>query len=229
MPSIGTREISAWAISFFQPRRPVGIINKAAAFTFHIKQHSGIQKETNKSINMTVGKNTCEDRHTITSADGTLVPVPEEYICPLTLDVMAEPLLSREGHNYEREAILNWVSENGTSPLTREPLRPSQLVLNRALKFRIQFFLRQHRIVEEGVVKDDAKQFMGYVVSDRKSNEVMAESMTLNRLTSVLLQVRQTSTPVPEPQSNHSVDHVAERRRQIADMLADAMAELNDI
>jgi len=177
---------------------------------------------------MTAGENRCEDRHTITTADGTLVPVPEEYICPLTMDIMAEPLLSREGHNYEREAILNWVGENGTSPLTREPLRPSQLVLNRAMKFRIQFFLRQNGIVNEVAVADDAKQFVGYVVPDKKTSEMMGESMTLHSLASVSLQSRETSTPVHEPLTTHSLDHVAERRRQIADMLAEAMAELDD-
>ena len=177
---------------------------------------------------MTAGYNTCEDRHTITAADGTLVPVPEEYVCPLTMDIMAEPLLSREGHHYEREAILNWVSEHGTSPLTREPLRPSQLVPNRALKFRIQFFLKQNGIVAEDVVEYDAKHFVGYVVSDKMTNEVMGESMTLHSLATASMRARRASTLAPESQNTHSDDHVAERRRQIAGMLADAMAELDD-
>ena len=177
---------------------------------------------------MTAAKNTCDDAHTIMAADGTLVPVPEEYICPLTMDVMAEPLLSREGHNYEREAILNWVSEHGTSPLTRETLRPSHLVANRAMKVKIQFFLRQNGIVDEGVVDKDATHFVGYVVSDKKSSANMGESMTLHSLASVSLQARRPSAPVQEPQGALSVDHVAERRSQIADILAGAMAELDE-
>lgn len=178
---------------------------------------------------------TNDPAHTITSADGTQVPLPQEYICPLTLDVMSEPLLSKEGHNYEREAILSWIAEHGTSPLTREPLRPSQLVRNRILEAKIRFFLKQHGAVEETVVNEDGDdgtaKFVGYVVSDSKQGVDPVQSITLQDLASSSLQARRgppSPVALPEPQSPLSVDHVTERRRQIAELLAGAMAELDE-
>lgn len=171
------------------------------------------------------------DNHTtITAADGTLVPVPQEYVCPLTLDVMSRPLLSREGHSYEQHAILNWVSEHGTSPLTREPLRPSQLVRNRPLETKIRFFLTQHGVSEEFVIdKDDENKFVGYVSSSKQSLSV--EPLSLRGLAAVTLEIRPSEEHSPqgddgteEPPQNL----VDERRRQIANLIGGAMQELDE-
>ena len=51
-------------------------------------------------------------------------PTPSRHhpICPITLDVCRDPVLAGDGHIYERVAIIKWIEEQGTSPLTREPL-----------------------------------------------------------------------------------------------------------
>jgi len=46
--------------------------------------------------------------------------------------------MTRFGHSFERKAILEWIQDKGTCPLTRRPLRLSDLVPNRALEGRIQ-------------------------------------------------------------------------------------------
>lgn len=51
---------------------------------------------------------------------------------------MTDPVVDPEGNTYEREAIMDWLSKNSTSPITRTPLRASQLVPNRALRAAIE-------------------------------------------------------------------------------------------
>mmetsp|Transcript_10603 Transcript_10603/g.20423 ORF Transcript_10603/g.20423 Transcript_10603/m.20423 type:complete len:162 (-) Transcript_10603:85-570(-) len=154
----------------------------------------------------------CNHANTITASDGTVVPVPPEYICPLTLDVMSQPLLSREGHSYEQHAILNWVSEHGTSPLTREPLRPAQLMRNRALGTKIRLFLKQNGINPDSIAdKENETKFVGYVVSTKKHQPVV-QSMSLRSLTSITF---------------HRREDIEERRRQIAELISGAMQELD--
>jgi hypothetical protein len=48
-------------------------------------------------------------------------------ICPITLDVCRDPVLAGDGHVYERIAIIKWIEEQGTSPLTRQPLNINDL------------------------------------------------------------------------------------------------------
>mmetsp|Transcript_5811 Transcript_5811/g.12904 ORF Transcript_5811/g.12904 Transcript_5811/m.12904 type:complete len:833 (+) Transcript_5811:293-2791(+) len=63
-------------------------------------------------------------------------PVIEEesLVCPITGEIMVDPVVDHEGHSYEKEAILEWLSDNQVSPITRNPLTPAQLSPNHALR-----------------------------------------------------------------------------------------------
>ncbi|CAF4149729.1 unnamed protein product, partial [Adineta steineri] len=61
---------------------------------------------------------------------------PEEYdlVCPITLRVFRDPVTAADGHTYERQAIVRWIKEHGTSPLTRQPLNIDDLLPNYDVK-----------------------------------------------------------------------------------------------
>jgi len=59
---------------------------------------------------------------------------PESMKCPITMDVMQDPVMDPEGHTYERSAIEAALAKNPESPMTRTPLTASQLVPNRGLR-----------------------------------------------------------------------------------------------
>jgi len=60
--------------------------------------------------------------------------VPMEIpICPITQEVMKEPVIDREGNTYEKSAILEWLKSTNTSPVTRNIISAFELVPNRAL------------------------------------------------------------------------------------------------
>jgi len=68
---------------------------------------------------------------------GTL-PLPDEFLCPITFDKLRDPVVASDGNTYERHAIQAVLqSPNPRSPLTREPLE-SIVFPNRALKKRIE-------------------------------------------------------------------------------------------
>ena len=65
------------------------------------------------------------------------LPVPNEFICPITFDKMVDPVVASDGNSYERSAIAIVLERpNPLSPLTREPLDQA-LFVNRNLKKRI--------------------------------------------------------------------------------------------
>jgi ankyrin repeat protein len=59
--------------------------------------------------------------------------IPRQYICPITQEIMSDPVIASDGHSYEREEITRWIALNSTSPVTREPLENS-LTPNLALR-----------------------------------------------------------------------------------------------
>jgi hypothetical protein len=64
--------------------------------------------------------------------------VPEGFICPLTQEIMSDPVIDPEGNSYERSAIEEWLNKNKTSPITRSPLAIGDLIPNRALQTAIE-------------------------------------------------------------------------------------------
>lgn len=55
-------------------------------------------------------------------------------ICPITQDVMEDPVVCADGHSYERAAITHWLLAKDTSPSTNARLPHKNVVPNHALR-----------------------------------------------------------------------------------------------
>jgi hypothetical protein len=64
--------------------------------------------------------------------------IPQEYICPITLLPMKDPVIGSDRQTYEREAIVQWLQSNPNSPLTRQPMNIASLRPNVTLKAAIE-------------------------------------------------------------------------------------------
>ena len=64
------------------------------------------------------------------------------FVCPITMNVMKDPVVAPDGHSYERAAIVSWLEIHGTSPMTRQPMSVNSLVRNLNLKQQIELFER---------------------------------------------------------------------------------------
>jgi hypothetical protein len=72
------------------------------------------------------------------TSTGLSIKPPAQFECPITMDVMIDPVVASDGHTYEREAIEGVLrSANPRSPLTRDNLT-TELRPNRALRNLIQ-------------------------------------------------------------------------------------------
>jgi len=65
---------------------------------------------------------------------------PHEYLCPITMALMTEPVLLSDGFTYEKLAIEKWLKENKRSPMTNGVLESTILTPNRQLKKLIDDF-----------------------------------------------------------------------------------------
>ena len=67
---------------------------------------------------------------------------PDEFLCPITLTLMRDPVIGPDGHSYERTAITQWLQTNPHSPLTRQPMTVQMLQSNYSLKTAIERYTR---------------------------------------------------------------------------------------
>ena len=71
--------------------------------------------------------------------------IPDDMICPISFEVMKDPVMAQDGHTYERVAIVEWLKTKGTSPMTQEPLDAEDLVPQHIVRKLIDSFLDSKR------------------------------------------------------------------------------------
>ncbi|KAJ4462146.1 putative Protein arginine N-methyltransferase 6 [Paratrimastix pyriformis] len=64
--------------------------------------------------------------------------IPNEFFCPITMEMMRDPVIASDGHTYERAAIEEWLHSHETSPVTRKPMTARSLIPNIALRNTIE-------------------------------------------------------------------------------------------
>ncbi|XP_058048130.1 WD repeat, SAM and U-box domain-containing protein 1 isoform X2 [Ahaetulla prasina] len=68
--------------------------------------------------------------------------IPDEFLCPITKELMKEPVIAADGYSYEKEAMENWIiKKRRSSPMTNLPLQRLVLTPNRTLKMAINRWL----------------------------------------------------------------------------------------
>jgi len=63
--------------------------------------------------------------------------------CPITQEVFQEPVVAEDGQTYEKGAIVNWLQQNLTSPLTRQTMITRTLAPNYVVRSLIKEFIDQ--------------------------------------------------------------------------------------
>jgi hypothetical protein len=71
--------------------------------------------------------------------------IPAEFLCPITLQIMVDPVFADDGHIYEREAIMKWLHVHDCSPLDSSIIfSHKQVISNKILKNTIAEYLKNN-------------------------------------------------------------------------------------
>jgi len=108
------------------------------------------------------------------------ITIPEDFICPITQELMKNPVVAADGQSYEKEAILCWLQGgHETSPLTGLKLKSDVLIENYRLKSIIETFQRETQ--RERQIKDDLEMTIGLmkemIVQEKEEKTEYAEAL----------------------------------------------------
>jgi hypothetical protein len=67
----------------------------------------------------------------------------ESFFCPISQEIMLDPVITPQGISYDRKCILDWLKKQRCCPLTKTPLNEKDLITNYALKNTIDDYLRK--------------------------------------------------------------------------------------
>ena len=94
------------------------------------------------------------------------IDYPENYLCPITLDLMLVPVKASDNKIYDKAAILDWYKVHKISPLTREKLTP-EFIVQLELKKEIEIFIENFGITVKPYVPKNKK----HIEESEESNE----------------------------------------------------------
>ena len=74
------------------------------------------------------------------SAASEAAEVPDDFICPITSEIMTDPVTTEDGFTYERAAITEWLRTKDTSPKTGAKLESKMLIPNHLVRSLLRAF-----------------------------------------------------------------------------------------
>jgi hypothetical protein len=79
--------------------------------------------------------------------------IPQPFRCIISNDWMDDPVITPDGHTYDRSHITRWLTLNAIDPMSRRPLTADDLVPNRALKAAIDLYkpLEQRYLIDHSL------------------------------------------------------------------------------
>jgi hypothetical protein len=82
--------------------------------------------EARAGVRVVIGAECGANEEVCTEGKGLSSSIPYEYLCPITLELMRDPVFALDGHTYERAAIEDWFAQSkdgkSTSPKTRDEI-----------------------------------------------------------------------------------------------------------
>ena len=121
---------------------------------------------------------------------------PDAFLCPISQELMTDPVIATDGHSYERGEIEKWFATGKqTSPMTNSAMASQTLVPNHGLKSQINEWQGQSNaqriadLITAVVLTDDATEVerqLGSLAQFVGHNKVVVQPQTLRKLKGML-------------------------------------------
>jgi hypothetical protein len=72
--------------------------------------------------------------------------IPQNYICPISYEIMIDPVITPYGISYDRESIEKWLINHDMDPIAHKKLNKNMLIPNYALKSLIEEYINANKI-----------------------------------------------------------------------------------
>ncbi|KAK9681736.1 hypothetical protein RND81_10G024400 [Saponaria officinalis] len=117
--------------------------------------------------------------------------LPEYFKCPISLEIMSDPVILSSGHTFDRSSIQRWLDAgHRTCPITKLPLPdPPTLIPNHALRSLISNYTPHHKLAPHRVNLDpDSPSRLGSLISTLSSlrSSVEAKVEAVSRLAALI-------------------------------------------
>ncbi|GLJ32783.1 hypothetical protein SUGI_0660110 [Cryptomeria japonica] len=98
--------------------------------------------------------------------------IPDDFKCPISLDLMRDPAIVATGQTYDRASITRWIEEgHSTCPKSGQKLLHTNLIPNNALRSLIERWCEKHNVPFEKPEKNACKAALESIATPKAALE----------------------------------------------------------
>ncbi|CAB9519140.1 SAM and U-box domain-containing protein 1 [Seminavis robusta] len=131
-----------------------------------------------------------------------ILSILDLFVCPITEQLLRDPVIDRDGNTFERRALVKWIKEEGTSPITRRPLMVQQLYDNTTLLLVLTQEVHLHIQNETEPRSEELRQW----ITDRSEQPSGSESEE---------EPEPPQPPEPEPEPPRPPEPLSTEQRRV--------------
>ena len=104
----------------------------------------------------------------------------EMLICPISQDLIEDPILCEDGYIYERSAILDWWNRSKISPITKQKLstKPGINIQGDCIKVFYKSMVDAFKLQEKKKENAASSKFVDSIIKGNSSKEVEVINLT---------------------------------------------------
>ncbi|KAL4574423.1 hypothetical protein LXL04_021255 [Taraxacum kok-saghyz] len=146
---------------------------------------SDISKISSASSQIEICKNIDENKKVDTPS------IPDDFLCPISLELMRDPVIVSTGQTYERSYIQRWIDCNNTTcPKTQQKLKNTTLTPNYVLRSLITQYCITHNIQQPTLLtnrklKSEDIQAMESILRNLQSHSIHQQRTALSEIRSL--------------------------------------------
>ncbi|KAG0559611.1 hypothetical protein KC19_10G118300 [Ceratodon purpureus] len=104
-------------------------------YVLYSAEFEGVEEEVSQVRSRNGVEGSSEVSTSCQDGDAAMVNPPVEYLCPITLDLMLDPVIVATGQTYDRTSITRWIQAgHSTCPKTGQKLSHKELISNFAVR-----------------------------------------------------------------------------------------------
>jgi ubiquitin-protein ligase/uncharacterized protein YegL len=107
--------------------------------------------------------------------------IPQDYLCPMTHELFNDPVVTEDGHTYERSAIRQWFQIRKTSPMTGLVLENSTLRTNRVMTRNVREWVRGDAIINTSKTRPGTSRLRSVPISKTLKIQFLSSQDTFKR------------------------------------------------
>ena len=139
---LAPKQVVSEVVKFVEAKPPATVVGLRGEIEWAVVELLGMARA--QELGCCKAPNPSTKKSSLPAGSQSDVEPPEEFLCPISCELMEDPATTLAGNTYEKTHIMAWFRTHQTDPLTNAKLSSKRLVPNNLLRSQIHAWIQAH-------------------------------------------------------------------------------------